>query len=328
MAGEIAVKIFISHATSERLLGERLLDALVSAGIPKNEIFFSSRYHNGVELGEEIDSTIRKALQDSEVVILLLSRSFYQSEYCMNEVGAAWALEKPIAPILTDGLRIEDMKGFINGSRIAFRPASNSPDDLLAFLKDHLSISVNQNHQLDEFVDAAREYVNNRFEATAARPISNIEKMILRGSLTDSELILLSYFLDQEDPQVLDDDEFNGCERGESEPNEQAQRIASYFQQYGYSSYESPLRTLERSGLITELYPDGYYSNDPIGFELNINVFRDLLSMSEYSTAQIESAKARRKLSLRQKKWKAKTISSHGYYRAQLARPNSSFCLT
>lgn len=293
MIGNEQMKVFISHSTEERMLGERLLDALVSAGIPKNDIFFSSKYHNGVELGEEIDSTVRNALKSSEVIILLLSRSFYKSEYCLNEVGAAWVLGKPIIPILTDGLRIGDMKGFVNGSRIAFRPTENSAHDLASFLKAHLSIPVEAVPELDGFVVAAKEYSNTRYKSESSKPVSLIETMILQGSLTDAEVILLSYILYQEDPRVLDGDEFDGANHRESE---QARLLTAYFQQYGYASYEAAQRTLEQSGLIKDIYSTEHYSTEYAGFELDIVTFRDLISMSDYAKAHIDSVKARRLL--------------------------------
>jgi hypothetical protein len=50
--------------------------------------------------GEVVDETIRLALLSSGVVCLLATKEALASEWVMTEWGAAWALEKPLIPVL------------------------------------------------------------------------------------------------------------------------------------------------------------------------------------------------------------------------------------
>ena len=73
MSNTKPVKIFISHSSADANVGEKFLDALVSLGINKEEVFYSSLYFTGVALGENFHSYIKKALSESELVIFLLT---------------------------------------------------------------------------------------------------------------------------------------------------------------------------------------------------------------------------------------------------------------
>ena len=74
-------KIFISHSNLDERIGEKLVDALVAMGIPQDIIFFSSKYHTGVGLGSDFSQVVKSALTECEIVIFLLTKNFYQSEY-------------------------------------------------------------------------------------------------------------------------------------------------------------------------------------------------------------------------------------------------------
>ena len=92
-------KIFISHSSLDTQIGEKFVDALIELGVDKNLIFYSSRYHTGVEIGKDFHSVIKNQLKNCEIVVFLLTRNFYQSPACLNEMGAAWILEKNILKI-------------------------------------------------------------------------------------------------------------------------------------------------------------------------------------------------------------------------------------
>ena len=110
-------KIFISHCANDSKIGEKFLNFLLSLGYKKENIFYSSKYHNGVEIGKNFPNVVRDNFIGANIVVLLLTENFYNSYYCVCEEGAAWiSVNKEIVPILLGNLNFGDMKGFIDSS--------------------------------------------------------------------------------------------------------------------------------------------------------------------------------------------------------------------
>ena len=63
-------KIFISHSSLDTEIGEKFVDALIEIGLPKDVIFYSSRYHTGVEIGTDFHAEIKKHLRSCDKHIL------------------------------------------------------------------------------------------------------------------------------------------------------------------------------------------------------------------------------------------------------------------
>ena len=78
-------KIFISHSSLDTEIGEKFVDLLIEIGIPKEIIFFSSRYHTGVEIGHDFHKEIKEHLHKNYVSLHPLEnvpyslKLFYQS---------------------------------------------------------------------------------------------------------------------------------------------------------------------------------------------------------------------------------------------------------
>jgi nucleoside 2-deoxyribosyltransferase len=51
--------------------------------------------------GEKWESKLRNELSSTDVVVALLSPRSVDSSWVLHEIGAAWALEKPIIPVVT-----------------------------------------------------------------------------------------------------------------------------------------------------------------------------------------------------------------------------------
>ena len=136
-------KIFISHSNLDEQVGEKLVDALIAMGIPQDIIFFSSKYHTGVGLGHDFSQVVKSALKKCEVVIFLLTKNFYNSEYCLNEMGAVWYDNKKFIPVILGGLTFNDMKGFIDSHYIALRPETTESYKLFIASLKKAVISAN-----------------------------------------------------------------------------------------------------------------------------------------------------------------------------------------
>jgi hypothetical protein len=85
------MKIFISHATPDRELASKFVDLLqLGIGIAREQIFFSS-YPGSIPNAEYFVKRILMELNDSQLVIAILSHAYFKSQFCLAEAGAALA---------------------------------------------------------------------------------------------------------------------------------------------------------------------------------------------------------------------------------------------
>jgi internalin A len=79
--------------------------------------------------GEKWDEEIKMKLEESEIVLLLVSANFLDSEYCRNEMTWAWEMQKEILPVIlrdVNGWK-EQPLGDIKLGDLNARPISGNP---------------------------------------------------------------------------------------------------------------------------------------------------------------------------------------------------------
>lgn len=113
--------IFISHRTEDADVADMLKDFLVSTNIPNDYIFCSSLPGNNVR--HNIQREVKEKMKNSTVNIAILSKSYYESAYCLNELGIIWFQEPQIPFVLVGLPEIEhnNMLGFLDGNNILRR---------------------------------------------------------------------------------------------------------------------------------------------------------------------------------------------------------------
>ena len=92
-------KVFISHSIVDEKMINNLIWFLNKIGIQNDDIF-STLISGTLQGGTRFVDQIRDNVQDSKVVILLLTEHFFLSYFCLAELGAAWALNQNILPII------------------------------------------------------------------------------------------------------------------------------------------------------------------------------------------------------------------------------------
>ena len=136
-------EIFISHRQLDADVADMIKDFLTATGIPNEKIFCSSLPGNDVN--ERISPEVKEHLNKATINILILSRDYYESAYCLNEAGVAWYLDDALAiPIGLPEISHEKMIGFLNSDYKLRRLDSN--DDiayLLEMAQERISESKN-----------------------------------------------------------------------------------------------------------------------------------------------------------------------------------------
>ncbi len=93
--------IFISHAVRDKPVVDAFVTLLTSgANVRTEEIFCSSSSGSDIDPGDEFVHAIRDGLINAELVILFITPHYYDSVFCVAEMGGAWALGKPMFPFV------------------------------------------------------------------------------------------------------------------------------------------------------------------------------------------------------------------------------------
>lgn len=95
-------KIFISHSSLDKDIVDLFKNMILNAGlgIADDDIAYTSAPETSVPTGGNIPQYIKENIADSDFVFFMISDNYRKSEVCLNEMGAAWALDKNVKPIL------------------------------------------------------------------------------------------------------------------------------------------------------------------------------------------------------------------------------------
>ena len=95
-------KIFISHSSEDKSIVDLFKNIILNAGlgILDTDIAYTSAPETGVPTGGNIPQYIKENIADSDFVFFMISDNYRESEVCLNEMGAAWALGKNVKPLL------------------------------------------------------------------------------------------------------------------------------------------------------------------------------------------------------------------------------------
>lgn len=189
-------KIFISHRTSDKEIADMLQDYFVAMGVPRDLVFCSSLPGNDVS--EKISVEVKKALQNSQLNLVILSKEYYESAYCLNEAGIIWFHDEiPVIPIALPEINHNNMYGFLNGD-YKIRRLDNLTD--IAFIYDRVCEVFQINQVKLSIANVENNKLMNRYQGYVAdsRVTNNFNKKesdFLQNITTDDERIVLVYVL-------------------------------------------------------------------------------------------------------------------------------------
>lgn len=130
------MKIFISHSSKNKDYGNHLVELLRGLGIKEDEIIFTSNVAYGIPVAKNIFNWLKSQIEEKPFVIYLLSKEYYESVACLNEMGAAWIVENEHAAIFTPNFNLSS-KEFQNGAldprEIGFK--INDEDRIMSFIQ-------------------------------------------------------------------------------------------------------------------------------------------------------------------------------------------------
>jgi hypothetical protein len=115
----ITKKIFISHSSKDKKICDAFVDLLESIGIPEEIILYSSSERHGIPGDNDIFEYLKDHISGGITVYYMLSDNYYQSVYCLNEMGAAWIAKNDFSIFLLPNFE-GSITGVINGNKKAY----------------------------------------------------------------------------------------------------------------------------------------------------------------------------------------------------------------
>ena len=129
--------LFISHASKDKKIVDQFVDEVLERGLgidQDTEVYYTSGHVTGIRAGADFREDIRQGLIGAKIVFCFITENYTASQYCIAELGAAWAFEKVIIPI-----RIPPKSKMQGGELYAILQAIDGSDRLaLNRLRDDL----------------------------------------------------------------------------------------------------------------------------------------------------------------------------------------------
>lgn len=157
--------IFISHKDDCREFGELLIDIFLEVYPPiKSRIIFSSDSDYGVPQGQDICDYLKTCFREDMHVIFLFSKSFYDSNVCLAEAGAAWGTNKQYTNFVID-IGFGDIDNPINRNQKGAILVDLQEQDYKDFAKEIIrilkSVGVEREFEVDNIINIIKTQVEN-----------------------------------------------------------------------------------------------------------------------------------------------------------------------
>ena len=153
-------KVFISHASVDKPIVDVFVDRVLrlACGFKTDDIVYTSREDTGVEYGEGIPDFIKENLHTSSLVLFMISDNYKKSEVCLNEMGAAWALEKKTVSIVLPNCGFESLGWLTSLDKALKIDSSEGLDKLYGMLTRTEQNAIDWNRQKEAFLAVCKSY--------------------------------------------------------------------------------------------------------------------------------------------------------------------------
>ena len=156
--------IFISHKADCAQYGNFIIDILLKIDKSlKNNIVFTSNQQYGVPQGMDICDYLNTCFRDDMYVIFLFSKSFYDSNMCIAEAGAAWGTNKYYTNFVID-MDFKDITKPINNFQKGASLADRSEEGIRIFADELIriieTVGITKNIVQQDVIDIIKTTLN------------------------------------------------------------------------------------------------------------------------------------------------------------------------
>lgn len=152
-SNEVNNKLFISHSSMDKNIAESLINFLSNGvNIDRHSIYYTSK-SGTIKTGAYFIEEIKKEVLGCEAILILMSKNYLQSPFCLAELGAAWASNQNIFPILIPPVSIKE---YNETPLQGIQALSLLDEHLPEVMFDHLSELSNTKASMIDFTAASK----------------------------------------------------------------------------------------------------------------------------------------------------------------------------
>lgn len=120
-------KVFVSHASGDIKYVEAFVRLLEGIGLDEKNIFCSSLPKYRIKTDCDIYDAIKEQFDSYDIhMFYMLSKNYYRSAACLNEMGAAWIMQSKYTVLVLPGYNYKKINGAINPHQIMVKFGSQS----------------------------------------------------------------------------------------------------------------------------------------------------------------------------------------------------------
>lgn len=162
-------KIFISHSSKDAKVVNYFCSYVLGLGLKidlEEEVYNTSLDGSNPRTGEDFRNSIKEHLTNSRLVLQFISPNYKESEVCLNEMGAAWVLNKNVIPLIVNkgGYDV----GFINST--TQQTKLYDAQSITKFVTDCATLLTNKpinaavlSHNIAEFIKHSIQYFDENY---------------------------------------------------------------------------------------------------------------------------------------------------------------------
>jgi hypothetical protein len=156
------IRLFVSHAHSDKEIAVALVKAIEAAMVPRERILCTSHPNPDYREPEGVDvvQSLRDHLTQSSCVLGVLTPSSMKSPWCLFELGGAWARATRTYCLLAGGLSQESLPAALKGTDAARLTEPEEIRRLLANVRQALGwderIKGSAAKEIDDLVNLVR----------------------------------------------------------------------------------------------------------------------------------------------------------------------------
>lgn len=208
-------KVFISHSSKDVEYIKEFVNLLEDIGLGENDIVCSSIPPYSIPLNKNVYEWLVDKFQNCDLhVVYMLSNNYYESAVCLNEMGAAWAMQQKWTGILLPGFDFKDIQGCIEKNQISIKLDDNDVHTLkhrLGELKDiiikEFSLNIMSSSRWERKRDEFITKINTM--ASEKKRIEKVDTMVEKTTIKKSNKIninscvMLAYASDDDNGEIV-----------------------------------------------------------------------------------------------------------------------------
>lgn len=158
-------KLLISHRQDDlRPFGDFIINVLLRLNPDlKSRIVFTSNPNYGLKMGQDLFEELKNCFRPDFYIIFIFTKSFYDSNACLAEAGAAWATNRKYMNIVVD-IPFSDIDKPLNNAINGVKFALNSDDEKTKFANALKAVleQIDKSYELDEIKAAIENELTDK----------------------------------------------------------------------------------------------------------------------------------------------------------------------